>query len=95
MLACHISSCTTFTSSPFPLRSVAYVCRYAAFGTAGTRTALGWTRRVLPLPYMQKLMRHSDIRTTMNTYGDVVTDEATTAAKRVAAMAITNSTHPG
>src|SRR5580704_9401699 len=27
MFACRISSCTTFTSSPFPLRSVAYVCR--------------------------------------------------------------------
>src|ERR1700689_1174246 len=27
MFACRISSCTTFTSSPFPLRSVAYVSR--------------------------------------------------------------------
>src|SRR5437016_4070206 len=27
MFACRINSCTTFTSSPFPLRSVAYVCR--------------------------------------------------------------------
>lgn len=27
MFACRISSCTTYTSSLFPLRSVAYVCR--------------------------------------------------------------------
>ena len=27
-------------------------------------------------------MRHSDIRTTMNIYGDVVTDEMTTACAR-------------
>ena len=27
MFACRISSCTTFTSSPFPLRYVAYVRR--------------------------------------------------------------------
>jgi integrase len=35
----------------------------------------------------QKLMRHSDIRTTMNIYGDVVTDEMTTAGIRVAQLA--------
>jgi len=28
----------------------------------------------------QKLMRHADIRTTMNVYGDVVTDEFAQAA---------------
>jgi mandelate racemase len=27
MFACRINSCSTFTSSSFPLRSVAYVCR--------------------------------------------------------------------
>jgi integrase len=35
----------------------------------------------------QKMMRHSDIRTTMNIYGDVVTDEMTTAGARVAQLA--------
>jgi integrase len=35
----------------------------------------------------QKMMRHSDIRTTMNIYGDVVTDEMTTAGIRVAQLA--------
>ncbi len=28
-----------------------------------------------PIAVQQKLMRHADIRTTMNTYGEVVTDE--------------------
>jgi integrase len=32
----------------------------------------------------QKLMRRADIRTTMNTYGDVVTDEMSSAASKVA-----------
>ena len=31
-------------------------------------------------------MRHADIRTTFNIYGDVVTDEMTTASERVAEM---------
>lgn len=36
----------------------------------------------------QKAMRHADIRTTMNTYGDVVTDELVQAGNKVAALAI-------
>lgn len=35
----------------------------------------------------QKMMRHADIRTTFNIYGDVVTDEMTTASSRVAQLA--------
>ena len=35
----------------------------------------------------QKMMRHADIRTTMNIYGDVVTDEMSTAGLRVAELA--------
>ena len=35
----------------------------------------------------QKMMRHADIRTTMNIYGDVVTDEMTTAGAKVAQLA--------
>ena len=34
----------------------------------------------------QKMMRHTDIRTTMNIYGDVVTDEMTTASTKVAEL---------
>jgi integrase len=36
----------------------------------------------------QKLMRHADIQTTMNTYGDVVTDEEVQANSRVVQMAL-------
>jgi nitrate reductase NapE component len=35
---------------------------------------LAW-RKGTPIAVQQKLMRHSDIRTMMNIYGDVVTDE--------------------
>jgi integrase len=41
-----------------------------------------------PIAVQQKLMRHSDIRTTMNTYGEVVTDEMVQANSKVAGLAI-------
>ena len=37
-------------------------------------------------PFSRRLMRHADIRTTMNIYGDVVTDEMAQAAQKVAAL---------
>jgi integrase len=40
-----------------------------------------------PVAVQQKMMRHADIRTTFNVYGDVVTDEMTTAGNRVAQLA--------
>jgi integrase len=40
-----------------------------------------------PIAVQQKMMRHTDIRTTMNVYGDVVTDEMSTAGLRVAKIA--------
>lgn len=40
-----------------------------------------------PVALQQKMMRHSDIRTTFNVYGDVVTDEMTTAGMKVAQLA--------
>ena len=36
----------------------------------------------------QKLMRHSDIQTTLNIYGDVVTDEMERAGSKIAALAL-------
>ncbi|PYX34749.1 MAG: hypothetical protein DMG80_00940 [Acidobacteria bacterium] len=36
----------------------------------------------------QKLMRHSDIKTTLNIFGDVVTDEMERAGAKVAALAL-------
>ena len=41
-----------------------------------------------PIAVQKKLMRHADIRTTMNVYGDVVTDEMTQAASKVAGLAL-------
>lgn len=41
-----------------------------------------------PLAVQQKLMRHADIRTTMNVYGDVVTDEMAQAHSKVVRLAI-------
>ena len=41
-----------------------------------------------PVAVQQKLMRHADIRTTMNIYGDVVTDEMAQAASKVAVLAL-------
>jgi len=40
-----------------------------------------------PIAVQQKMMRHTDIRTTMNIYGDVVTDEMSTAGLRAAELA--------
>jgi integrase len=44
-----------------------------------------------PIAVQQKLMRHADIRTTMNVYGDVVTDEMARAALKVAVLALNGS----
>ena len=41
-----------------------------------------------PIAVQQKLMRHADIRTTMNVYGNVITDEMKTAHSRVVRMAL-------
>lgn len=39
----------------------------------------------------QKLMRHADIRTTMNVYGDVVTDEMAQAHRKVVGLALSRA----
>jgi hypothetical protein len=44
-----------------------------------------------PIAVQQKLMRHSDIRTTMNVYGDVVDDRAKEAHSKVASLAFGNA----
>jgi hypothetical protein len=40
-----------------------------------------------PIAVQQKLMRHTDIRTTFNIYGDVVTNEMAEASSKVAGLA--------
>ena len=64
----------------------------AKIGHLGTHTFRHMYRSWLdavstPIAVQQKMMRHSDIRTTMNIYGDVVTDEMSTAGLKVAGLA--------
>jgi hypothetical protein len=40
-----------------------------------------------PIAVQQKMMRHTDIRTSMNIYGDVVRDEMSTASLKVTELA--------
>jgi len=44
-----------------------------------------------PVGVQQKMMRHSDIRTTMNIYGDVVADDVRQASQLVARMALAST----
>jgi integrase len=69
-------------------------CRGAAIGKLGTHSFLHTYRSWLdavgtPIAVQQKLMRHSDIRTTMNIYGDVVTDEMAQAHGKIVSLALT------
>ena len=64
----------------------------AGIGHLGTHafrhTYRSWLDAVgTPVAVQQKMMRHADIRTTFNIYGDVVTDEMTTASGKVARLA--------
>ncbi|HEY4052743.1 MAG TPA: site-specific integrase [Terriglobales bacterium] len=67
--------------------------RSAGIGKLGTHTMRHTYRSWLDaagtaIAVQQKLMRHSDIRTTMNIYGDVVTDEMSQAHSKVVRMAL-------
>ena len=54
-------------------------------------TIVPWPDAETPIAVQQKLRRHSDIRTTLNVYGDVVTDEMAQANSRVARMALSRA----
>ena len=65
----------------------------AGVGRLGTHslrhTYRSWLDAVgTPLAVQQKLMRHADIRTTMNVYGDIVTDEMAIASAKVTSLAL-------
>src|SRR6185369_10410791 len=65
----------------------------ARIGKLGTHTMRhsyrAWLDAVgTPIAVQQKLMRHADIRTTMNVYGDVVTDEMAQAHSKVVRLAL-------
>jgi integrase len=66
---------------------------HSGIGKLGTHTMRhsyrSWLDAVgTPLAVQQRLMRHADIRTTMNVYGDVVTDEMERASAKVAGLAL-------
>lgn len=62
----------------------------AGLGTHSLRhTYRSWLDSVgTPVGVQQKLMRHADIRTTMNVYGDAATDEMTQAHSKVVGLAL-------
>lgn len=81
---------------------VSYPWVWNAFQRAGTQAGIGklgthslrhnyrsWLDAVgTAIAVQQKLMRHSDIRTTLNVYGDVVADEMAQAHSKVVRLAI-------
>lgn len=85
---------------PYSYTGVLHVFQKAAakagIGTLGTHsmrhTYRSWLDAVgTAVAVQQKLMRHADIRTTMNTYGDVVTDEMAQAGSKVARLALSGT----
>jgi hypothetical protein len=73
-------------------RELERAAKLAGIGHLGTHafrhTYRSWLDAVgTAIAVQQKMMRHTDIRTTMNIYGDVVTDEMTTASAKVAQLA--------
>jgi len=71
-------------------QKAANAAKIGSFGTHTMRhTYRSWLDAVgTPIAVQQRLMRHADIRTTMNVYGDIVTDEMSTAASKVAGLAL-------
>jgi len=83
-------------SYPWFWRQVQRAAEQAGIGKLGTHsfrhTYRSWLDAVgTPVAVQQKLMRHTDIRTTMNVYGDVVTNEMTEASAKVAGLALNGS----
>jgi integrase len=85
---------------PYSYTGVLHVFQKAAerggIGVIGTHTMRHTYRSWLDavgtgVAVQQKMMRHADIRTTMNTYGDVVTDEMQQASGKVARLALTGT----
>jgi integrase len=73
-------------------RELERAAEQAKIGHIGTHsfrhTYRSWLDAVgTPVTAQQKMMRHADIRTTFNVYGDVVTDEMSTASGKVAQLA--------
>ena len=74
----------------------AYASRDAGIGHVSTHvlchTYSSWLDAVgTPIAVQQKMMRHTDIRTTLNVYGDVVTDEMAQADRKISRLALNGS----
>jgi len=74
-------------------RELQRAAKAAGIGGLGTHafrhTYRSWLDAVgTPIAVQQKMMRHSDIRTTLNIYGDVVTDEMAQAHRKVVGLAL-------
>jgi len=75
------------------LTTICDAAREARVGPVGTHTFRHTYRTWLdavgtPVGVQQKLMRHADIRTTMNIYGDAVTEDMRLAHEKVVQLAI-------
>jgi integrase len=80
-------------SYPYILRLFHSAAKDAGIGPLATHALRhsyrSWLDAVgTPIAVQQKLMRHSDIRTTMNLYGDVVTDEMAQAHSKIVGLAL-------
>jgi integrase len=74
-------------------RALQSATKAAGLGRLGTHsfrhTYRSWLDAVgTAITVQQKLMRHSDIQTTLNIYGDVVTDEMQQAGSKIAGLAL-------
>lgn len=83
-------------SYPHLLRTFHNAAKSAGIGKLPTHTLRHSYRSWLdamgtPISVQQKLMRHTDIRTTMNLYGDVVTNEMAQAHSKVVGLALSSS----
>jgi hypothetical protein len=78
------------------LRNAAAAAGIGKVGTHSMRhTYRSWLDAVgTAITVQQKLMRHSDIQTTLNIYGDVVTDEMRQAGSKVVGLAIDSRVIP-
>jgi integrase len=81
-----------YTDSGFwlELQRAAKAAGIEPLGTHSFRhTYRSWLDAVgTPIAVQQKMMRHADIRTTLNIYGDVVTDEMEQAHRKVVGLAL-------
>jgi integrase len=74
-------------------RELQRAAKAAGIGGLGTHafrhTYRSWLDAVrTPIAVQQKMMRHADIRTTLNIYGDVVTDDMAQAHRKVVGLAL-------